>query len=210
VSAVGAGALSLNLVAPGRLQGLFRFESDEFDRLQPVLGLLALSLLGLAAMALAARWRRDLRLAVGVFVLPSVLFLTVGFEVVEEYADASSARPLARALPSLPPGTVVACVECFSVGLPFYLGHPVTYITQHGLALTSNYVQSLRRKNRWPAGLVHLDDLDPWLKRQTRPVYLLAREPARAILDEFAASRGVPVREVHPRWFGALLPPVRP
>jgi len=160
-SAAAAGALSLNLLEPGRLQALLRFESNEFARLQPALGTIVLSLLGMTAAALAVQLRRDVRLTLPVFVLPSVLFLTIGFGVAERYADASSARRLARALPALPAGTVVACLECFSVGLPFYLGRPVVYITQNEDGLTSNYVRyALRRGRRWPTVLVHLDERD--------------------------------------------------
>jgi 4-amino-4-deoxy-L-arabinose transferase-like glycosyltransferase len=207
-SAAAAGVLSVNLFEPRRLQALLQFESDEFDRLQPGLGTIVLSLLGLTAAALAVRLRRDVRFTLPVFVLPSVLFLTVGFGVAERYADASSARRLARALPAPPAGTVVACLECFSVGLPFYLGRPVVYITQNGHGLTSNYVRyALRRGRRWPTVLVHLDDRDRWLADQARPVYLLARPHTRALLDDIAAPRGLAVREVRPGWWGALVPP---
>jgi 4-amino-4-deoxy-L-arabinose transferase-like glycosyltransferase len=210
VSAAAAGILLVNVYEPGRLETLLRFESNEFRRLQPVLGPIVLSLLGLAAGGAAVHRRGDVRLAIAVFALPSVLFLTVNFAVLQRYADASSARPLARALPPLPAGTTVACLDCFSIGLPFYLGRPVTYITHNGKGLRSNYIDyRLRHAATWPAGLVHLDDRARWLARQVVPVYLLARQPARALLDDLAAATGVPAVEIHPGWWGMLLLPRR-
>jgi hypothetical protein len=212
VSVVAAGILSVNLLAPGRLQELFRFESNEFGRLQPMLGIIVLSTLGVATGALAARLRRDLRWALAVFALPSMLFLTVGFSTVERYAEASSTRALARAVPPLPAGTVIACLECLPVGLPFYLGGPITYVTGHGGALASNYIRyRMRRVDTWPAPLVRFDDRAPWLEHQTRPVYLMTKQSTRELLDELAGPRGIPVAEFHSGWLGALVPPpVRP
>jgi 4-amino-4-deoxy-L-arabinose transferase-like glycosyltransferase len=209
LSAVAAGALSLNLGGPDRLQDLLDFESNEFGRLQPDMGILVVSLLGMAIAAFAVRVWRDVRLAVAVFALPAILFLSVGFGTAARYAEASSARALARAIPPLPPGAIVACLECFAVGLPFYVGQPVTYITQRGRGgLTSNYVRyRLKRDTTWPATLVRLDDRTRWLARQNVPVYVLTKEHARLLLDDIAASRGVLVTELRPGWWGTLVPP---
>src|SRR5262245_25287871 len=116
LSAGAAGALSLNLAGPDRLQALLDFESNEFSRLQPDVGLLVASLLGVAVAAFGARLWRDVRLALAVFVLPAVLFLSVGFGTAARYAEASSSRGIARAISPLPPGSQVACLECFAVG----------------------------------------------------------------------------------------------
>ena len=209
LSAVAAAALSLNLAGPDRLQDLLDFESNEFGRLQPDIGVLVAALAGIAITAFAVRLWRDPRLALGVFVLPAVLFLAVGFGTAARYAEASSSRALARALDPRPPGTIVACLECFAVGLPFYVGQPVTYITQRGRGgLTSNYVRyRLKHDRNWPAILVRLDDRDQWLARQTVPVYVVTRDHARTLLDEIARARGVPVVELYPGWWAALVPP---
>ena len=209
VSTAAAGALSLNLGGPDRLQDLLDFESNEFGRLQPDIGVLVASLLGIAIAAFAIRAWRHVGPTLAVFVLPAVLFLSVGFGTAARYAEASSARALARAIAPLPPGAIVACLECFAVGLPFYAGQPVIYITQRGRGgLTSNYVRyRLKRDTTWPATLVRLDDRARWLARQTVPVYVLTRPHARPLLDEIAAGRGVPVVEVRPEWWGTLLPP---
>jgi 4-amino-4-deoxy-L-arabinose transferase-like glycosyltransferase len=212
VSTVAAAALSLNLGRPDRLQSLLGFESNEFSRLQPDMGMLVAALLGVAVAAIGARVSRDVRLALAAFVLPAILVLSAGFGTVARYAEASSSRALARAIPPLPPGSIVACLECFAVGLPFYVGQPVTYITLHGRAgLTSNYIRyRLKRDETWPASFVHLDDRTRWLAGQTVPVYLLTRAPARPLLDDLARSRGVPVAEITPGWWGTLVPPPSP
>ena len=213
LSTVAAGALAVNLGGPERLETLLGFESNEFRRLQPDVGILVASLLGVAVAAFAVRFRRDVRLALAVFALPAVLFLSAGFGTAARYAEASSSRALARAISPLPPGATVACLECFAVGLPFYVGQPVTYITQRGRGgLTSNYVRyRLKRDANWPAVLVRLDDRTRWLASQTVPVYVLTKDHARPLLDEIARSRGVPVVELRPGWWGALVPPpIRP
>ena len=209
VSTAAAVALSLNLGGPDRLQNLLDFESNEFGRLQPDIGMVVASLLGIAIAAFGVRAWRHVGLALAVFVLPAVLFLSVGFGTAARYAEASSARALARAIAPLPPGAIVACLECFAVGLPFYVGQPVTYITQRGRGgLTSNYVRyRLKRDATWPETLVRLDDRSRWLAHQTGPVYVLTKAHARALLDEIAASRGVPVVELRPEWWGTLVPP---
>ena len=73
--------------------------------------------------------------------------------------------------------------------------------------LTSNYVRyRLKRGAAWPATLVPLNDREQWLARQTVPVYVLAKEYARTLLDDIARRRGIPVLEVHPGWWGTLVP----
>jgi 4-amino-4-deoxy-L-arabinose transferase-like glycosyltransferase len=209
LATVAAGALSINLAGPDRLQNLLGFESNEFGRLQPDMGILVASAAGVAMAALGVRVWRDVRLALAVFGLPAILFLSVGFGTAARYAEASSSRALARAIPPLPPGAIIACLECFAVGLPFYVGQPVTYITQRGRGgLTSNYVRyRLKHDATWPATLVRLDDRTRWLARQTVPVYVLTKPHARSLLDDIAASRGVPVVELRPGWWGTLVPP---
>ena len=210
LSATTAAALALNLAGPDRLQTLLDFESNEFSRLQPDVGMLVTGLLAVTAAAFGARLWRDVRLALAVFVLPAILFLTVGFGTVARYAEASSSRALAQAIAPLPPGAQVACLECFAVGLPFYMGQPVVYITQRGRGgLTSNYLRyRLQRDATWPPVLVHLEDRVRWLERQTVPVYLLAKDHSRPLLEDIAATRGVAVAALGPGWWGALVPPL--
>ena len=181
LSAAAAGALSLNLGGPDRLQALLDFESNEFSRLQPDVGIFVAALVAVAVVALGARLWRDVRLALAVFVLPAVLFLSVGFGTARALRGGELvARARAGDLP-LPPDSRVACLECFAVGLPFYVGQPVVYITERGRGgLTSNYVRyRLERDANWPPVLVRLDDRTRWLESQTVPVYVLARDHSR-------------------------------
>jgi 4-amino-4-deoxy-L-arabinose transferase-like glycosyltransferase len=209
LSALAAGALALNLAGPDRLQALLDFESNEFGRLQPDVGVLVAALVAVTVAALAARLWRDVRLALVVFALPAVLFLSFGFGTAARYAEASSSRGLARAMAPLPPGSRVACLECFAVGLPFYVGQPVIYITETGRGgLTSNYVRyRLARDAKWPPVLVRLDDRNQWLDSQTVPVYMLAKDHSRPALEDIARAHGVPVATLRPGWWGALIPP---
>src|SRR5262249_20910749 len=209
LSAAAAGALSLNLARPDRLQALSALGRSGFSRLQAGVGTLAAPLGGVAVAALGSRLWRDVRLALVVFALPAVLFLSVGFGTVARYAEASSSRGLARAMAPLPPGSRVACLECFAVGLPFYVGQPVVYITQRGRGgLTSNYVRyRLQRDANWPAVLVPLEDPTRRLHRQTPPLYVLAKDHSRPLLDDIANARGVTVAALRPGWWGALVPP---
>jgi hypothetical protein len=208
ISVVAGGVLTLDQIAPGGLQQLAGFHSKEFARLRAGLPLLIACLLAVTAAALVARLWGDLRLALAAFLLLPLLMLTVGFGTLARYADASSSRSLARALAPVPGPTVVACLECFPLGLPFYLGRAVTYVTDHGRALTSNYIRfRLKRATTWPESLVHLDDRDRWLGNQTEPVYLMTHATPRGLLEGIAAARGARVTEFHPGWWGALLPP---
>ena len=210
LSAVAAGALSVNLGGPDRLADPARLREQ---RVPPA----------------AARRRHSRRVPPGhggrglrgpvparrpagprrCSSLPAVLFLSVGFGTAARYAEASSSRALARAISPLPPGTIVACLECFAVGLPFYVGQPVTYITQRGRGgLTSNYVRyRLKRDANWPAVLVRLDDRTRWLASQTVPVYVLTKDHARPLLDDIAGPAVSPWCELRPGWWGALVPP---
>jgi hypothetical protein len=73
--------------------------------------------------------------------------------------------------------------------------------------LTSNYVRyRLKRDSNWPPQLVRLDDREQWLARQTAPVYVLTKDHARALLDDIARRRGIPVVEVHRGWWGTFVP----
>ena len=85
----------------------------------------------------------------------------------------------------------------------------MVYITERGRGgLTSNYVRyRLERDANWPPVLVHLGDRARWLKSQTVPVYVLAKDHSRPLLDDIAGSRGVPVIALRPGWWGALVPP---
>ncbi len=203
IAALGAGR-----GAPGGL--LVAAGGTELARLQPALAPLAWAFGAVALLSAAAGWRRDLRLACAAFAVPPLLLLTVAFGGARAYAEADSARSLARQVPALAPGVELACLECLPNGLPFYLGRTITLVTRDGNETTSNYVTFLlRRTSAWPPGVVRLDGLDRWLAWRDHPVFLMADAPHRGALDSLAAAYAVPVRALAARWWGALLPVAR-
>ncbi len=79
--------------------------------------------------------------------------------------DAKSGRAVARALPDLPAGTELACLNCYPNGVPFYLSRTTILISKDGNELTSNYViYALKNETDWPAQIVPLANFDGWEK----------------------------------------------
>jgi len=126
----------------------------------------------------------------------------------KKYADTKSTLALAGRIPVLPPQTEIVCLECFPVGLPFYLNRCVTVVSRDGKEMTSNYMMFMLHKTRpWPAPLVPVDEFDRWLKSRNRPVYLIARKEGREALESVAASSGHASTELAPGSWGVFLPP---
>ncbi len=208
LAAAVAGVLAVANARPGGLPELFGFPPGELERLRsaylPIVGSFAV----IAVVAAWGRWKRDLLDLSAAFALLPLLLLTVGFGAARRYAENASARPLARALPPLPPSVEIACLECLPNGLPFYLGRTITVVTRDGSETTSNYVVfALKHTDPWPAGVVPLGARNAWLASRNHPVYLLARDDRRDALDSLAARRGVQARALVPGWWAALLPP---
>jgi 4-amino-4-deoxy-L-arabinose transferase-like glycosyltransferase len=206
-AAAAAALLAAARSTPGGLPALLHVHGGELERLAPAMGPLPWSLAALALVAAVGRWRRDLRVVCAAFALPPLLLLTTAFGGVRAYAEAGSARALARRIPSLPATTELACLECLPNGLPFYLKRTITLITRDGAETTSNYVIFvLRQSSAWPAGVVRLSDLDRWLAWRDRSVFLLADAHHQAALDSIAARASGTVGVLAPGWWGALLP----
>ncbi len=208
VSALAAGILALDLITAGAVREAVRARPAETVPLLPVFRPVAISLTVIAVLA-AVAWRSR-RVTIGVaamLLFPVSLFVADGPALVR-YAEAKSARPLARALDRRPPRTVVACLECFPPGLPYYLEEPVTLVSETGRELTSNYVLfTLERTESWPPVIVPVARRDEWLATRDVPVYLLARGKRRAALDTIANRQGGVVHELVEGWFGVLLEP---
>ena len=165
------------------------------------------SLAAFGGCALLARLRRNTAMSFLCLALFAPLFVNVNLGVFDVIFSAKTARYLARELPALPPGTELACLECFPNGLPFYLGRTATLITQDGGELTSNYILfGLAKKSPWPNNLVPLAQFESWLAARKTPVYLIVRREDRAKLESVAAARGVPVKKLPGEYLGALLP----
>jgi len=210
VSAAGALALAVAATMPGGLPALLHARSGEVERLAPATGPLMWSLAAVAVVAAIGRWRRDLRVVCAAFALPPLLLLTVAFGGARAYAEAGSSRRLAERMPSLPPATELACLECLPSGLPFYLRRTITVVTQDGSETTSNYVVfTLRRAAAWPDEVVRRSELGRWLSGRDHAVYLLANRGSRAALDSLVARSEAGVAALTPDWWGALIAPAR-
>lgn len=207
IAAAAAALLAAGRSTPGGLPALLHVQAGELERLGPAAGPLLWSMAALACVAAVGRWRRDLRLVCAAFALPPLLLLTAAFGGARAYAEADSARGLARRMPPLPATAEVACLECLPNGLPFYLKRTITLVTRDGAETTSNYVIFLlRRSTAWPGGVVRLSELDRWLAWRSHGVFLLADARHQPALDSIAARASGTVTAVAPGWWGALLP----
>ena len=207
IAAALAALLAAGRSTPGGLPALLHVHGGDLAGIAPVAGPLFWSLAALAVVAAVVRWRRDLRLLCAAFAVPPLLLLTAGFSGALAYAEADSARALARSMPPLPATTDLACLECLPNGLPFYLKRTMTLITRDGTETTSNYVVFfLRRSAAWPSGVVRLSDLDRWLAWRDHAVLLLADARHRPALDSIAARAAGTVAAVAPGWWSTLLP----
>ncbi len=207
IAAAAAALLAAGRSTPGGLPALLHVPGGDLERLGPATGPLLWSMVALAAVAAVSRWRRDLTLACAAFALPPLLLLTAGFAGARAYAEADSARSLARAMPPVPASTELACLECLPNGLPFYLRRTITLITRDGSETTSNYVTFLlRRTAAWPGGVVRRSELGRWLAWRSHAVLLLADERRQPALDSIAALALAVVAPVAPGWWAALLP----
>jgi len=162
----------------------------------------------LLGAALAARLWRSVPVAIACLALLLPGLLTVAAPSFEAYADARSSRAMARRILELPPATEIACLRCFPSALPFYLGRPITLVSDDASELRSNYVRfSIARDAALPPGIVPLGQLQSWLAGRSHPVYLLASDDDQKTLGAIAAERGVAVTRLSPSYWAALLPP---
>lgn len=171
----------------------------------PLLAVLA----GFGIFGLVARWRRNAMLSFLCFALFVPLAANAGMGVIDVIVNAKSGRPTARALAALPPGTELACLQCFPNGLAFYLGRTVTLFTQNGGEITSesNYIKYLLTRDApWPAPIRPLADFDTWLAAQKNPVCLIVRQSNTNRLQTIAAGRGATIQPLAADYWGARLP----
>ena len=160
------------------------------------------------AAAAAARWRRSAGAAIACLALLLPALLASAAPSFVAYAQTRSSRGVARTILALDPETEVACLRCFPSALPFYLGRPVTLVSDDASELRSNYVLfRIGRDGALPPGVVPTGALEAWLAGRSRPVYLIAGKDARQALAAIAAGRGVGVTQIAPRLWAALLPP---
>jgi 4-amino-4-deoxy-L-arabinose transferase-like glycosyltransferase len=177
-------------------------------------GLFAPMLVSLAVVGIAtvtARVLRSCRVAFAGFLLFLPVTMIAGRTALRNYADSVSSRPLAQRVEVENPGGDVAMLECFSTGLPYYLGHPITLVSRDGAETTSNYIVHLIARapseQDWPPTIVAPDRFAAWLASQQQPVMILSRADHQAELALLAASHDTTVESLEPGWWGALVAP---
>jgi hypothetical protein len=144
------------------------------------------------------------------FALPPFILMAVGAGILPAYAESRSSRPLAQAvLLHNPGGAEVACYRCFPPGLAFYLGHPITVISEDGHEIPSNYIEfELKKPSVWPQQMVRLDAAETWIASKKEPVFMLGRGASpHPWIAGVASARGAALRQLTPGWWGALIPP---
>jgi len=175
---------------------------------------LLVALVVLGATTATARALRSCRVAFVGFLLFLPVTMVAGRREFRAYADSVSSRPLAERIEMENPGGDVAMLECFSTGLPYYLGRPVFLVSSDGAETTSNYIVHLIAKapseQDWPPSIVAPDRFAGWLAGRTQPVFVLARTDRERELLALAISHGAAVEGIEPGWFGALIEPVNP
>jgi 4-amino-4-deoxy-L-arabinose transferase-like glycosyltransferase len=206
-AAAGAAAVAL-AVRPALLSGLERRWPVLGDPAFPAPLAIAAALASIGGLALASAWWREPRLAlIGLLAIP-LAAIALGPPLWVRLAEPSSSRTLAQRIRALGPEVEVACLACYPTALPFYLGHPITVITRHGLELASNYLTfSLARGAPWPDTLVRRDDLGSWLERKDHPVLILARERSSGKLAPAVGARDAEVERYPGRFVGVVLRP---
>ncbi len=181
---------------------------SEFQRLSLLFLPTAEVLFLVALLAAVAYGLRMVWLAFATFLLLPVLLITVDFNGLLTYSEASSSRALVAAIPPLPPGAEVVCFRCFPPGLLIYLRQDVTVITADGSEIPSNYVVfTLKKTDPWPRQVVPLKDWNSWLAARNQPFFLLTDKASRETLTTLAQKQNASVTELAPGWWGALITP---
>lgn len=196
--------LSTHLKPLARPLGMLPEDAEELGRhFTPAIILL----LVFSGLGLLARFRRDARLTFLFFGLLTLLLYVTSLNAVGLVFDAKSARKLARQIPSLPPQTELACLECYPPGLPFYLRRTATLISTDGHELTSNYILfTLEHNPSWPASVVATTNLDGWLSQQKHPVYLIAHVRKQTQLEDLVGVQKTNIQSLSPIYLGVLIP----
>lgn len=203
-AAILAGILLASAARPDWTQRTFHIRGAEWERARTVFSPLGWSLAAVALVAAVSAITRRTGLTVVAGLLVPVALLTTCFPSLRRYAEASSARDLAAAVPV---GAAVLCLECFAPGLPFYLERPVVLATEDGRELTSNYVLfRLRRGDARPTALVGPEDLERLAAERRGSLMLISTRRARDRLRSLAGALEVEVRELRRGWWGATLP----
>jgi 4-amino-4-deoxy-L-arabinose transferase-like glycosyltransferase len=164
-------------------------------------------LLVFSVLGLLARFRRDASLTFVFFALLTLLVYVTSLDSIGLVFNAKSARKLAQQVPSLPPQTELACLECYPPGLPFYLERTATLISPDGGELTSNYILfTLEHNPSWPENMVPTTNLNRWLSQQKHPVYLISHIRKRTQFEALVGVQKTNIQSLSPIYLGVLIP----
>jgi 4-amino-4-deoxy-L-arabinose transferase-like glycosyltransferase len=199
--------ISQDFLQPEVLQARLKLSEAQSFAVPPVLKGLMASLALVAVLAMAARFKRDVRVAFVAFAALPLSLLTANFQVLETFASGKSARALAEHFPSLPEGTEIACLSCYPNGLSFYLQRPVSVFSETGSEFTSNYIIfSLRSNAQWPDRVIPVKQRRQWLTERRGPVFLMAETVGLQEIRNLASAYGVAPQPLYGRFWGVLLP----
>ena len=202
---IATGVVVWLALHPGKIGALRRVPGA--DVTHELLAVAAALAIGLVVAAIAWR-RKHSGWTMAAYVGVPALVGTLGFAALRWYAESKSARALADAMPPLPADTIIAGMECFPTGFPFYRHQFVNVITDDGGEFTSNYIIFMLKKTKpWPAGVTHIDERDAWLAAQKQPVFLLSRRRNGSDIAGIAQARGATVTNLVTGWWGTLLLP---
>ena len=203
---VAAGAfLVINILYPDAHRTVFKIRSREFEHFTLAFRSGAWAMGVIAAVAIAARISRSMRVALAAFLVLPLFFITFGFNGIAQYSEASSARQLAQQLSKLPSNVEIACQESWPFGLDYYLNRKVTLITSSGSEISPYIVYSLKNMTNWPAGAVRVSEEKQWLASRKGAVYLVANDRAKSALRAIAQEQNVALDHLTPGWWGLNL-----
>jgi 4-amino-4-deoxy-L-arabinose transferase-like glycosyltransferase len=205
---VTMGTLCLLLaifLMPPVLAKVVKTRTAEFERVALTFGPAIVLLVSLAAIAIAARALRNVGFAFAAFLVLPLSMVTIGFQAIARYSEASSSRELAGALKNLPEGTEVVGLQSFAPGLPFYSKRRVGLITTKGAELSNYIVYDLSRSATWPDWIIRNEDRDRWLAARTNAVCLIAKGKALPELRKIAEERKLKVVELVFGWWSVLI-----
>jgi hypothetical protein len=158
-------------------------------------------------VALAGWWSRKTAVIVAAFVLLPALLVVVGFDSFGAALRGKDSRKFVEELGPLAPDVEIVGLNCFPLGVPFYMHRYVTVVTHDGSEFRSNYLLFILGKGKpWPDKVVPWDDRDRCLTNHTHPLYVVARNDALPLLKSLAAEHGVGVRTLPDDHWGIVIP----
>jgi hypothetical protein len=136
-----------------------------------------------------------------------VMVVGAGFDSMKLILLGKDSRKFVEAMGKVTSDTEIVGMECFPLGVPFYLHRYVTVISEDGSEFRSNYVLfTLSKGQPWPDTVVPLRDQDRVLTNRTHPLYVLVRGGALPTLKKIADEHGVGVFQLPDDFWGAIIP----